>query len=1169
MQLGIGNFSYEDLSKPERLKALSDQFRSHLELSSPDLAQEFALYHVNQGKGMPRVQESDLLVRVAHYLGEFLARLFGVESERAVLLGLAADEAVILEFKKVSIQRRVRKMDAEKALEAVARFAELERIVEELKLRHLTPDQRKADDELVTACLWRAISNTPDAASDLHLLESWLAAVAVVNPARFRHWVSWRQPQPLDYSNLVQIERPDRDLKSLMAGPSHKLRRRDGFKLTDARFNGREVLDEIHYCIYCHERQKDSCSTGFVEKDGTYRKNPLGIPLEGCPLDERISEAHLVRRSGEAIGALALIMIDNPMCPGTGHRICNDCMKSCIFQKQEPVNIPQIETGILTDVLKMPWGIEIFDLLTRWNPLNVYRPFELEYNGKNILIVGMGPAGYTLAHHLLNEGFGVVGIDGLKIEPLPEKLIEGPVRDWTELYRDLDKRVLEGFGGVSEYGITVRWDKNFLTLIHLVQTRRRKLRIYDGVRFGGTLTIEDAWNYGFDHIALATGAGKPTIVGMKNNLIRGIRKASDFLMALQLTGAFKEAALANLQVSLPAIVIGGGLTAIDTATELAAYYPMQVEKILMRYERLSVEQGEDRFWKTFDPADRKRIEIFIEHGRQVRRERERARLAREEPDFVSLVRSWGGVSIVYRKDLTDSPAYRLNHEEVIKSLEEGIYFVERLSPVEALADENGDVTAIRFERQQVDATGRWRGTGETVELPAASVCVAAGTSPNVIYEREYSGTFKLDRANQFFQSFRLIGKGSSRRLEQADSSSGDDTGFFTSYENDGRYITFYGDNHPAFAGNVVKAMASAKHGAREITRLFSDEIMNLEPTGLPEREATFEALSSLLDSELIARVDRVVRLTPTIVEVIVRAPAQARKFKPGQFYRLQNYETTAQMIGDTRLAMEGLALTGAWTDSKRGLLSLIVLEMGASSRLCAALREGERVVGMGPTGAPTEIPRGETVLLAGGGLGNAVLFSIARALKANGNRVIYFAGYRKRQDLFKREEIESWTDQVIWSVDWGEMIEPHRPQDHCVTGNIVEAMRAYSDGAAGKKLFDLATVDRIIAIGSDQMMGAVKLARRSGMLSACFKPEHIAIGSINSPMQCMMKEVCAQCLQRHVDPETGAETAFVFSCFNQDQKLDEVDFAHLDARLRMNSAQEKLSNLWLTTLREY
>src|SRR5438552_11298351 len=104
------------------------------------------------------------------------------------------------------------------------------------------------------------------------------------------------------------------------------------------------------------------------------------------------------------------------------------------------------------------------------------------------------------------------------------------------------------------------------------------MRIRGCVRFGGTITIEYAWKLGFDHIAIATGAGKPTIISMKNNLIRGIRKASDFLMALQLTGAFKKTAMANLQVQLPAIVIGGGLTAIDTATELAGYYPVQVEK---------------------------------------------------------------------------------------------------------------------------------------------------------------------------------------------------------------------------------------------------------------------------------------------------------------------------------------------------------------------------------------------------------------------------------------------------------------------------------------------------------------------------------------------------------------------------------------------------------------
>jgi len=235
-----------------------------------------------------------------------------------------------------------------------------------------------------------------------------------------------------------------------------------------------------------------------------------------------------------------------------------------------------------------------------------------------------------------------------------------------------------------------------------------------------------------------------------------------------------------------------------------------------------------------------------------------------------------------------------------------------------------------------------------------------------------------------------------------------------------------------------------------------------------------------------------------------------------------------------------------------------------SSRLVAYLQKGEPVVVMGPTGAPTEIPEHRNVLLLGGGLGNAVLFSIARRMREAGNHVIYFAGYRKGEDLFKREDIEAATDQVIWSTDTGAAIEPGRPQDAHVRGNIVQAMLAYQSGELGDRVVPLDTVDRIIAIGSDRMMAAVQAARQ-GVLKPYLKKNHVGIASINSPMQCMMKEVCAQCLQKHIDPATGLET-IIFSCFNQDQEMDRVDFVNLAARLRQNTVQEKLSNLWLDHL---
>ena len=113
----------------------------------------------------------------------------------------------------------------------------------------------------------------------------------------------------------------------------------------------------------------------------------------------------------------------------------------------------------------------------------------------------------------------------------------------------------------------------------------------------------------------------------------------------------------------------------------------------------------------------------------------------------------------------------------------------------------------------------------------------------------------------------------------------------------------------------------------------------------------------------------------------------------------------------------------------------------------------------------------------------------------------------------------------------------------------------------GPIVIPLSAVDRIIAIGSDRMMAAVAAARH-GVLRPYLNPRHVGIGSINSPMQCMMKEICAQCLQLHRDPQTGEER-IVYSCFNQDQPLDVVDFGVLRDRLSQNTVQEKLTRQWI------
>jgi NADPH-dependent glutamate synthase beta subunit-like oxidoreductase/NAD(P)H-flavin reductase len=1039
-------------------------------------------------------------------------------------------------------------------------------------------------------------------------------------------WSIFRTPQPVDPEHLVHLRRPDPKVPEIADGPVDQRRARDGFALTDRRMARLEVANEVDYCILCHDREKDSCRRGLVEAQPAAKKaakvapahpvtdppstggaiitspsqtggidvvdpkhvaamnpdvpapkikqNALGVPLNGCPLEERIGEMHELRREGRVIGSLALITIDNPNCPGTGHRICNDCMKGCIYQKQDPVNIPQSETGVLTDVLRLPWGVEIYTLLTRWNPLKAARPYPLPYNGKNVLVVGMGPAGYTLALHLLNEGFGVVGIDGLKIEAAPralvgdwndgEEIFPDPIFAYDTIEQDLAARRTMGFGGVAEYGITIRWDKNFNDLIALNLLRRRTFKLFGGIRFGGTITAEEAWALGIDHIAIAAGAGKPTLVDVPNGLARGVRQASDFLMQLQLTGAFKKNSLANLQVRLPAIVIGGGLTAIDTATELAAYYVVQVERTLARIEKLEAEQGKEVVWRAFDPEEREIIEEHVAHGRAIRDEREKAAAEGRAPSFQGLIDSWGGVTIAYRRTMKESPAYRLNHEEIIKALEEGVRFAERLSPKEILVDEPRTIGGVTFgggaARAMVFERG---GTGEIVELPARTICIAAGTSPNVTYEREHPGSFVMDPRTKAFKPHVVVREAGKLVARE------DELGFFTSYCDGSHAISFYGDNLPRYAGSVVKAMASAKDGYPEVVALFHDEIAALDPNDQPARDASWRALSAKLDDEFGATIHEIKRLTPTIVEVVVRAPRAARGFRPGQFYRLQNFELDAPVVDGTPLVTEGIALTGAWVDHEQGLLSTIVLEMGGSSRLCATWKPGQRVVLMGPTGAPTEIPKGENVVLAGGGLGNAVLFSIGKALRENGCKVVYFAGYRNPDDVYHESEIEAAADLVVWSCDRAPSPPARRAQDRSFVGNIVQSMVAYAKGELlplAEAPFGLDAMDRIIAIGSDRMMAAVKYARHpGGALAPYVKPDHVGIGSINSPMQCMMKEICAQCLQRWVDPKTG-KVSIVFSCFNQDQDLDKVDFPFLTSRLRASSAQEKLTNLWLDRL---
>jgi NADPH-dependent glutamate synthase beta subunit-like oxidoreductase/NAD(P)H-flavin reductase len=1150
-------FTFDDLYDRDGLVRLDAEFLRVLGAAEPALQQQLTAARNDPAK-LAAKQESELLIALAPHVDDFIGGLFGIETELRALSARHNELAPIYSCKRLFVQRKA--LHKYKA-DAAAQF-DGEALAAELAARF-----GSRFDELVFAQQVAGWLNDEAAhAAELDLAQRYAAWAVQTAAGRARHagGVLFKVPHKLDHQQLVPLDTDTARGYTVYSGKPAQLRRREGFALTDAGTDLTGALDQAHYCIWCHEQGKDSCSKGLREKGATgngaasFKKSPFGVTLAGCPLEEKISEFHKVKTEGHVVGALAVIVVDNPMLAATGHRICNDCMKACIYQKQEPVDIPQAETRTLKDVLELPWGFEIYSLLTRWNPLNLRTPYPKAPSGKRVLVIGMGPAGFTLAHFLINEGHVVVGVDGLKIEPLTASLsgvdVHGvrtpfePVRDITSLREPLDERTMAGFGGVAEYGITVRWDKNFLKLIRLLLERRRQFALFGGVRFGGTLTLEDAFALGFDHVSLAIGAGKPTVLDMPNGLARGVRTASDFLMALQLTGAAKKDSIANMQVRLPVVVIGGGLTAIDTATESLAYYTVQIEKFLQRFETLAQAGGEAAARNAWSDEERAVADEFLAHGRAIREERAKAAQEGRAPRILELLRAWGGVTIAYRRRLIDSPSYTLNHEEVQKALEEGIWFAECLSPTGIEVDASGAARVIRLARQLRGEDGKWS-AGEEVELPARTVLIAAGTQPNTVLAREDAPHFALDG-----KYFRACDENGNPVKPETSISKPAEVRVLLAKRDDGRFVSYFGDVHPSFFGNVVKAMGGAKQGYPIISRVLAH--------GTPAATLDDAAFIDHLNRELRPTVHEVVRLTPTIIEIIVRAPQAARSFQPGQFYRLQNFETLAPRAEGTTLTMEGLALTGAWVDAEKGLVSTIVLEMGGSSSLCQMLKPGEPVVLMGPTGSATEIPAGETVVLVGGGLGNAVLFSIGQALRRAGSKVLYFAGYKRVIDRYKVSEIEAAADVVVWCCDEAPGFTPGRPHDRNFVGNIVQAMHSYAIGNLGNpEVVTLKAANRLIAIGSDRMMAAVARARH-GMLKPFMQPQHFAIGSINSPMQCMMKEICAQCLQPHRDPETG-KISYVFSCFNQDQALDRVDWPALDQRLRQNSVQEKLTALWI------
>src|SRR3989442_1614741 len=395
LKLAYG-LSFAELYERDGLVRLDAAFLDHLGAAESALRPQ--LEAARATASLEPKAESALILEIAPHLDDFLAELFGIQTEFRALAARHHELAPLYTVKRQFVQRRAAnkvKPDEAARLDGPALEAELKKQL-----------GGRLDELAFATRVTEWLADEVKHAAQLDTAMKY-AAWALHTPAgreHVRQGVLFKAPAKIDpYNLLVHAQKREHEgVVTYTIKPEH-IRRRKGFALTDSGTDLVGALDQANYCIWCHTQGKDSCSRGLREKSHAetpnkvaFKKSPFGVTLAGCPLEEKISEFHTLKALGNALSALAVIVIDNPMVAATGHRICNDCMKACIYQKQEPVNIPQIETRTLKDVLELPWGFEIYSLLTRWNPLNFRRPLPPAPTGYKVLIAGMGPAGLSM-----------------------------------------------------------------------------------------------------------------------------------------------------------------------------------------------------------------------------------------------------------------------------------------------------------------------------------------------------------------------------------------------------------------------------------------------------------------------------------------------------------------------------------------------------------------------------------------------------------------------------------------------------------------------------------------------------------------------------------------------------------------------------------------------------
>ena len=273
--LGLRGYTFADLHDPERLASVYERFCEELQATDPAFWREWDAYRRAPDAPRTPLAISNLLVAMAPHVSRFVTRLFHLEPEADSLAEHTRAQDDLFRFKVDFVRRRA--LPLLQGAAPIAVLDEDDAIVEALLIAAPLADQELTIARAGCALLDAEKAGVEGVAATIDAMKHWCAA-RIHDPA-YRGWVVFRFPEHLDYARLVDVQRSEPLLPEAVVGPDRRLRRRDGFTLTDPRMPPREVLGEIHYCVLCHERDKDSCSKG-LRKGGDVRRQSPGRRAE-------------------------------------------------------------------------------------------------------------------------------------------------------------------------------------------------------------------------------------------------------------------------------------------------------------------------------------------------------------------------------------------------------------------------------------------------------------------------------------------------------------------------------------------------------------------------------------------------------------------------------------------------------------------------------------------------------------------------------------------------------------------------------------------------------------------------------------------------------------------------------------------------------------------------